>query len=140
LQGSQVPLFFLPTGPPYSRENANLTVAFEPSDVVRLYAGMGVWDGTPIDPFFASFGAELHGPDWSIDSMKVGAYGTASFQWKGDMGVWDKEIQLGLRWGKGETSSRGIRTALLFYSGASQYGQFWGSFDEHLALATFFDF
>jgi hypothetical protein len=141
LQGSQVPLFFLPTGPPYSRENVNFTVSFEPGEVARFYAGIGFWDGTPMmDPFFASFGTELYGPNWPIDGLKVGVYSAVSFEWKGDMDVWDKEVQLGLRWSKGADSTRAVRTALVLYSGYTQFGQFWGSFDEYLALATYFDF
>jgi hypothetical protein len=140
LQGIQVPLYYLPTAVPYSRENVNVTFSIEPSETCRLYTGMGAWDSTAADPFFATFGGEFYSSDWSIVGISMRAYSTLWVQWKGDVGVWDKEIQLGLQWRTDNGSGRALRTALVFYSGNSQFIQFYDQFDEHLALATYFDF
>ncbi len=140
LQGIKIPLYYLPTAVPYSRENLNVTFSIQPSESCRFYAGMGAWDSTPVDPFFASFGSEFYSPDWPIGGTSMRAYSTFSLQWKGDVGVWEKEIQLGLQWKTDNGSGRALRTALVFYSGDSQFGQFYDQFDEHLALATYFDF
>jgi hypothetical protein len=101
---------------------------------------MGAWDSTAADSFFATFGGEFYSSDWLVVGVPMRAYSTLWIQWKGDVGVWDKEIQLGLQWKTGNGSGRALRTALVFYSGNSQFGQFYDQFDEHLALATYFDF
>jgi hypothetical protein len=147
LQSSQIPLYFSNGGPvtaTYTRENGNATLSFQPSEFLRVYGGAGIWDEPLInnnsDPIFASFGAEIYSPYWSIDHSAMRSYLTGSLQWKGDQSVWDLEVQLGLQWKAFKSSDRALRIAILFYTGDSQFGQFYNLPDTHLALATFFDF
>ncbi len=135
LEGIQTPIFF-------SRENANFTTSFQPVDFFRLHAGVGDWlDINPLgDPFFASFGSELYSPSWSMADTFMRGYFTCFFQWKGEAGVWNKELQLGLQWKKGKNLARALRIALVYYDGDSQFGQFYRQPDEHVGLATYFDF
>jgi hypothetical protein len=140
---SQVPLFDSKTIN-YSRENANMTLSFQPSEWFRFYAGAGIWDiplySAGSNEIFTSIGTEIYSPYWAVDSSSMRGYLTGSLQWIGDTGVWDKEVQLGIQWKSFKNATRALRIALLFYSGNSQFGQFYNQFDEHLALATFFDF
>jgi len=143
LQSFQVPLFYNQTVT-YTRENANVTFSFQPTDSFRLYTGVGCWDLPLIegvsDPVFASFGTEIYSPFWSIDNSAMRGYLTGSLQWKGDQNVWDTEVQLGLQWKTSKSFDRAIRMAILYYTGDSQFGQFYNVPDSHWALATFFDF
>jgi hypothetical protein len=143
LQSFQTPLFYNPTVT-YTRENANVTFSFQPTDSFRLYAGAGCWDLPLIegvsDPIFASFGTEVYSPFWSIDNSAMRGYLTGSLQWKGDQNVLETEVQLGLQWKTSKSSNRAIRMAILYYTGDSQFGQFYNVPDSHWGLATFFDF
>jgi hypothetical protein len=136
---SQVPLFDSPTIN-YSRENVNGTLSFQPSEWFRFYAGAGIWD----DPLYTAGSNEMftsiYSPYWAVDSSSMRGYLTGSLQWIGDTGAWDKEVQLGVQWRSFKNAIRALRVGLIFYSGNSQFGQFYNQFDEHLALATFFDF
>jgi hypothetical protein len=147
LQGLQTPLFYSGGGygsPTYTRENGNFTLSFQPSESFRVYGGAGMWDLALLqgvsDPLFAAFGTEIYSPYWSIDSSSMRGYLTGSLQWKGDQNVWDTEVQLGLQWKASRAADRALRIAILYYSGDSQVGQFYNVSDNHLALATFFDF
>jgi hypothetical protein len=147
-QGSQqVPLFFsgsAPGAPTYTRENGNFTLSFQSSDFFRVYAGAGCWDQDLIedvsDPIFAALGTEVYSPFWNIDHSSMRGYLTSSLQWKGDQNIWDLELQLGVQWKALQNSGRALRIAILYYTGDSQFGQFYNMSDTHLALATFFDF
>ena len=121
LQSFQTPLFYNPTVT-YTRENANVTFSFQPTD----------------DPIFASFGTEVYSPFWSIDNSAMRGYLTGSLQWKGDQNVLETEVQLGLQWKTSKSSNRAIRMAILYYTGDSQFGQFYNVPDSHWGLATFF--
>jgi hypothetical protein len=139
----QLPLFFNKTVT-YTRENGNFTLSFQPAEFLRVYAGAGMWDQSLIegisDPLFATLGTEIYSPYWSIDHSAMRGYLTGSLQWKGDQNVWDTEVQLGLQWKASQTSYRALRIAILYYNGDSQFGQFYNVPDNHVALATFFDF
>lgn len=143
LEGQQQPLFYNQYVN-YSRENVNGTLSFQPSEFLRIYASAGIWDFPLIiaspDPFFASFGTELYTPSWPIDRSSMRGYATAHFEWDGDVGVWDEEFQLGIQWKSFKDGARDIRMAVLYYTGDSQFGQFYNTPDNHWALATFFDF
>ncbi|HTA77300.1 MAG TPA: DUF1207 domain-containing protein [bacterium] len=149
LQSNQLPLFYsgaggAPITVTYTRENADFTLSFQPEEMLRLYAGIGMWDQPLIEnvsnPVFAAFGTEIYSPYWMIDSSAMRAYVTGALQWKGDQSVWDKEVQVGLQWKASKAADRAIRISILYYDGLSQFGQFYNVPDTHLALATFFDF
>jgi hypothetical protein len=143
LQGVQLPLFYNQQVT-YTNENGNFSLSFQPSESLRFYAGAGIWRLPLIEgfsnPVFTSFGTEIYSPYWSIDSSSMRGYLTGCLQWKGDTYVWNTEVQLGLQWKASRTSDRALRIAILYYNGNSQFGQFYNVPDNHLALATFFDF
>lgn len=132
--------------PTYSREQiANVTLSFQPTDWFRVYGGGGYWDLPLIigvsDPAFASLGTEIYSPFWSIGHNSVmRAYMTDCLQWKGDQQVFDFETQWGVQWKPFKSADRAVRIAILYYTGDSQFGQFYNVPDTHWALATFFDF
>ncbi len=143
LDSSQIPLYYNQEVT-YTRENVNGTISIQPSEFFRLYAGAGVWDIPLIegvsDPIFTSFGTEVYSPYWPVDHSAMRAYLTGSLQWKGDQEIWDMEVQLGLQWKAFAAADRALRVAVLYYTGDSQFGQFYNVPDTHLALASFFDF
>lgn len=136
LQGIQTPIFF-------SRENFNLTSSFQAFDELRFYANIGDWENTypkGEDPFFCSAGMEVYSPAASPAGTFLRAYATVDLQWKGEGGgAFNRNCELGFQWKSKKEESRDVRLALVYYDGHSDFGQFYGSSDEHWAIGLYFD-
>lgn len=126
----------------YNGENFNFTSSFQPSDDLRVYAGLGAWENLyPFDnAFFASVGAEFYSAPMALGGIFLRGYGTFNGKWKAQgPGAFDKTFQFGLQWKMEKRESRALRFALVYYNGLSEFGQFYPVPDEHWAVGIYFD-
>jgi hypothetical protein len=129
----------------YSRESLRLTCSYDFSGSFRLYGGLGYWTHLSLNPddprIFGHAGLELY---TSFFPFIVGTSGRGYFSYDLQVlgeagGVIDQTFQVGLQWKWKKDSHQSIRMALLYYSGNSQYGQFYEMNDSHWGLGIFFD-
>ena len=126
----------------YNGENFNFTTSFQPSEDLRLYAGIGAWENLyPYDnAFFASLGTEIYSLPMDFIGTFLRGYGTFHLKWKAQAeGVLNKTAQLGIQWKFKKEESRALRLALVYYNGLSEFGQFYRTPDEHWAIGIYFD-
>ena len=139
---------FYPPNPPhiiYSRESLRFILSWEVSETFRLYGGPGFW--THITPNsadsrpFGHAGLELYTYSFPLIAGTLGrGYFSYDFQIYAEAGVVvDQAFQAGLQWKWKKDSHQSIRLAALYYTGNSQYGQFFRSADSYLGLGIFFD-
>ncbi len=134
-EGSQEPMI-------YNGENFNFTTSFQPSENLRVYAGIGAWENLyPNDnAFFASLGTEIYSPPLDFIGTVLRGYGTFHLKWKAQAsGTLNKTAQIGLQWKFKKDESRALRLALVYYNGLSEFGQFYQALDEHWAVGVYFD-
>ncbi len=135
LEGLQEPII-------YNGENFNYTFSYQPSESLRFYAGLGVWENIyPYDnAFFASLGAEVFSTASEFIGTTVRGYGTFHLKWKAQgAGTLNKTAQLGIQWKFNPEESRALRLAVIFYDGNYEYGQFYQGHDNHWAVGVYFD-
>ncbi len=126
----------------YNGENFNLTTAFQPSEDLRLYAGLGAWENLyPADKaFFASLGTEIYSSPLDFIGTFLRGYATFHLKWKAQAaGALNKTAQVGFQWKFEKGESRAIRLALIYYNGLYEFGQFYQAPDEHWAVGIYFD-
>ncbi len=129
----------------FTRDNQNLTVSLDALRGLRLYAGGGFktwWDD--FDPFesqiFLFGGLEAESSTFDFLGSACRGYGTYHFKYQDQAGgTYDHAIQLGLRWAPASDRGSALRFALMFYSGHSEFGQFYQKSDQHWGLGLFFD-
>ncbi len=116
--------------PSYDWHNNNLTVAFNPTDQFRLFAGGGakvfweVYDPTESLAFVFG-GAEAYSNPFPFLSPFCRAYGTYYLKYQDqDGGIVDQEFQLGLQFKGDADQRRALRLAVLYYLGHADYGLF----------------
>ncbi len=114
----------------YDWHNNNLTLAFNPSDQLRIFVGGGakvfweVYDPTE-SLSFAFCGTEVYSSTFSFLSPFCRAYGTYYLKYQDqDGGIVDQEVQLGLQFKRETNQRRALRLAVLYYLGHPSYGQF----------------
>ena len=135
LEGSQEPII-------YNGENFNFTTSFKPSEDLRIYLGMGLWDNLfPEDnAIFASLGTEVYSAPLDFLGTRLRGYATCHLKFKGQAGgVLNKTMQLGLQWKFRAEETRAIRLAMVYFNGYSEYGQFYLQKDDHLGIGVYFD-
>lgn len=132
--GSQDPII-------YNGENFNLAFSLKPSENLRFFADTGYWENFfPMDNrFFASAGLEAYTSSFGFLGTSLRGYGAFNLRYKDELDVWNKTLQVGIRWKRSETESRAIRLALVYYDGNNQFGQLYTQPDQHWALGIYFD-
>lgn len=127
----------------YTRESFRWTSSFQPSDTLRLYAGVGYYPHiAPVEkPFFMHGGAELYSPyfDFLFGTVGRGCF-TYDLKVKDEAGgVVNQNFEWGIQWKWKKESHEAIRLALSYYNGNSEYGQFYQSNDNHWGAGIYFD-
>lgn len=127
----------------YTRESFRWITSFTPSEQVRLYGGAGYSPHVaPMEkPFFFHLGAELYTGyfDFLLGTTGRG-YFTYDLKVKDEAGsVTNQDFQWGFQWKGKRESEGGVRLALTYYNGNSEYGQFYEVRDNHWGLGVFFD-
>jgi len=126
----------------YTGENFNFTSAFQPSENLKLYAGIGVWENRfPRDnALFVLLGAEVFSQPLDPFGTFLRGYLAFHLKWKGEAGgVWNKSAQLGIQWKFNKDESKALRVALVYFGGNAEFGQFYLEPDEHWAVGIYFD-
>lgn len=126
----------------FTRESFRWTTAYDPSRQLRLYAGLGDYPHmAPNDRrFYTHWGAEVYSADWPLAGTVVRGY----FGYDGKFltesgGVLDQNFELGVQLRANQDSSRSIRLAVSYYSGNSNFGQFYRQADPHWSWSVYFD-
>lgn len=129
----------------YSRESLRWTASYDFSDYFRLYGGPCYWTHLSPDSsdprFFFHAGAEFY-TDYFHLFLGTHARGYLTYDLKvlGEAGgVIDQTFEVGLQWRWKTDSHQSIRVAALFYTGNSEYGQFYQMPDNYWGLGIFFD-
>jgi hypothetical protein len=119
----------------YTRESFRLTSSFKPSECFHphiapeenrffLHAGCEIYTGT--FPFIAATTARF--------------YFTYDIKVKDEAGgALNQNFGLGLQWKWKKESRQALRLAVIYYSGNSEYGQFYRGNDNHWGLGIFCD-
>ncbi len=127
----------------YSREFFRWTTSFQPSESVRLYAGLACYShmAPAGKPFFAQAGTELYTPYFNFIVGTVGrGYMTYDLKAEQDAGgVVNQNFQLGFQWKWKKETSQALRMAVSCYNGNSEYGQFYQTNDNHWGVGIYFD-
>lgn len=127
----------------YTRESFRWTSSWRPSDNLRLYAGAGYYPHIAPEekPFFLHTGAEFYTASFDfLFSTAARGYFTYDLKVKDEAGgVVDQAFQWGLQWKWKKEDASGLRLALTYSNGNSEYGQFYLSGDNHWGAAVFFD-
>ncbi len=127
----------------YTRESFRFTSSFQPSDNIRVYAGVGYWGHIdPAEkPFFIHAGTELFTDSFDFLFKTIGrGYLGYDLKLKDEAGgIVNHSFQLGLQWKFKKETRQAIRLALLYYNGNSEYGQFYRQKDDHWGFGIYFD-
>jgi hypothetical protein len=126
----------------FTRDNFNLTASLQALPGLRLYAGEGLkfpWDDfdrAESQSFFFTGLEVLTKPFAFLGDCR--GYGAYHFKYQNQAGeTFDHAAQLGLRWGGGPGPS--LRLALTYYTGHSEFGQFFQQMDQHWGIGVFYD-
>jgi hypothetical protein len=129
----------------YSRESLRLTTSYDFSNNFRLYGGPCYWTHLSPDSgdprLFFHAGAEIYTDYFHLFAgTHARGYLTYDVKVLGEAGgVVDQTFELGLQWRWKKDSHQSIRMAAIFYSGNSEYGQFYQNPDQFWGLGIFFD-
>ncbi len=137
---------FYSSGEPvyFTRDNQNLTLSLDALRGLRLYAGGGArtwWDD--FDPtesqVFLFAGVEVRAGPFSLMGSPCRGYGAYHFKYQDQAGgTFNHAAQLGLQW-DALPGGAGLRLAVLYYNGKSEFGEFYRQDDRHWGLGLFFD-
>ncbi len=127
----------------YTRESFRFTASFQPVESLRVYAGIGYWghiDPTE-PPLFIHGGVEIYSDYWKFLFSTAGrGYFGYDVKWKEEAGgVLNQDLELGFQWKWKKEDTSGIRLAVLYYNGNSEYGQFYRLNDNHWGFGIYFD-
>lgn len=132
----------------YALDFYTLTASLDVSPDLRIYAGGGYklfWEfNTDFDPTesqtFAILGFQAYSQPFTLASSPCRLYGAYHFKYQRIVGeTFDHSAQLGLEF-PGQADNRvGVRLALVYYAGRSEFGQFYTQYDQHLGLGLFID-
>ena len=130
----------------FTRDNFNLTASLDLPPQLRLYGGGGYkvwWDDFDrgYSQVFLYTGFEAYSGPISFLGPACRGYGAYFFKYQ-DLargGTYDHSAQLGLQWGRGPWTGGGLRLALVYYNGRSEFGTFYTDYDHHWGLSLYFD-
>ncbi len=127
---------------PWRRDGLLFTDSFQPSEVLRLYGGVGYWlyaiPSTP--PLYFQLGTEIYSGYMKIDGSLFRGFFTCDLKLGYVVeGGLDQNFELGVQWKASKVGSPNLRLAVIYYNGNSLYGQFYQQKDSHMSLGFFVD-
>ncbi len=126
----------------WSRDGLQYTGSIRACEALRLYGGMGWWwRATPsAAPVFLHLGADLASGYSAVAGGRVRAFLACDLKLgDGAAGELEQNEQLGIQFKGRDGDSAGLRLAVLYHGGRSDYGQFDSRDDSHWGLGLFFD-
>jgi hypothetical protein len=126
----------------YTRDGLQFTDSFQPSDFLRLYAGLGYWLYADLSTpaLTTQLGTEIYTNYSHLDGNLFRGYFAYDLKIGNEInGVLDQNFELGVQFKGTKEDSPGIRLAVLYYNGNNLYGQFYGQSDNHWSFGFFVD-
>jgi len=128
----------------YSRESFKWTSSWDVSPYLRLYGGPCYWSHLSPDTtdsrFYFHVGMEFYTDYFrTVFDTHFRGYFTYNVLALGEAGgVIDQTVEVGVQWRWKRDTSQSIRMAAVFYTGNSEYGQFYQDPDTYWGLGIFF--